>query len=103
MKIAFNLSRNQLLVWISYLETRWVEPGTSASAWTRMVLLALTDLLHKLKVQEVIDRPKYKFTINAVSGLAFVAFSQHSDNFMIKPEDAAVLNEIIGIIDQKTK
>ena len=92
----------QLMIWLCFLESNWVEPGTSSNAITKMIYHALSDLLHKLKTQSVIIKKQYKFSIGTVSGLAFLAFSQSNKHFYMESVDGTILNEIIGIIDQKT-
>lgn len=102
MKIQFRISRNQLIVWLTFLETRWIEPGKNGSAYSRMVYHALSDLLHKLKVQAVIDKSHYKFSISAVSGLAFMVFCEFASRFPLEKAEEAIINDLIGKIDKQT-
>ena len=102
MKIQFRISRNQLMVWLYFLETRWIEPGKKGSAYSRMLYHALSDLLHKLKVQSVIQKTDYKFSISAVSGLAFMVFCEYASKYPLDRADEAILNDLIGKIDKQT-
>ncbi|WP_392471270.1 hypothetical protein ACF3OC_07875 [Sphingobacterium cellulitidis] len=102
MKIQFRISRNQLMVWLYFLETRWIEPGKNGGAYSRMVYHALSDLLHKLKVQSVIEKPTYKFSISAVSGLAFMVFCEFASKYPLDRADEAIINDLIGKIDRQT-
>jgi len=90
------------MVWLTFLETRWIEPGKNASAYSRMVYHALSDLLHKLKVQSVIVKSDYKFSISAVGGLAFMVFCEYASKYPLDRADEAIINDLIGKIDKQT-
>lgn len=103
MKIKFKISAHQLDVWHSCLETCWMEPGGDSPAIVRLVYHALSNMLHKLKVQKAIMKSHYSFSIDSVTALAFVAHIQLYKCYLPDPDDVAIINQIIGIIDQKTK
>lgn len=102
MKIQFRISRNQLMVWLYFLETRWIEPDKNGNAYSRMVFHALSDLLHKLKVQSVVVKSDYKFSISAVSGLAFMVFCEFASKYPLERADEAIINDLVGKIDKQT-
>jgi len=103
MKIQFKISRTQLMVWLAFLESRWIEPSNTDGPYSRLVYHALSDLLHKLKIQAVVASPNYRFSISSVSGLAFMVFCEYAKNYLMDPSDEAIINGIIGTIDKKTK
>ncbi len=102
MKIQFRISRNQLMVWLTFLETRWIEPGKNGDAYSRLIYHALSDLLHKLKVQSVVVKSDYRFSISAVSGLAFMAFCDYAPRYPLDRADQVIINDLIGKIDKQT-
>lgn len=97
------LNSNQVKIWIAYLEMLWFVPESDSMPIVKMVYHALSKLIHKLKTVSVIDKTEYKFEIDSVEGLAFISHIQGYSNYLVNPVDTAIINHIIGIIDQKTK
>ena len=102
MKIRFKINRTQLTVWHTFLESRWIEPNYS-SVWSILIHHALSELLHKLKTEALIKKPKYGFSVSSVSCLAFMIFCEFAQTFSMDETDKVILNEIIGTIDNKIK
>jgi hypothetical protein len=102
-KIAFKINHHQLKVWIACLELGWREPSNEAPAIVRMVFHSLSKLLHKLMLQDVMSKAEYRFSIDSVEGLAFIAHMQGYASYIVDATDATVINGIIAIIDSKTK
>lgn len=103
MKIQFKINRTQLIVWIAFLIATWNEEEKQENIWQRMLFCSLSSLLHKLKLQSVLMKDKYKFSIDASDALAFVAHAQQCDASEIHAEDQIIINGLIGIIDKKTR
>ncbi|AIM38065.1 hypothetical protein KO02_16265 [Sphingobacterium sp. ML3W] len=102
-KIKFKINQHQLKVWIACLELGWREPSNEAPAIVRMVFHALSKLIHKLKLEDIMNKAEYNFSIDSVEGLAFIAHMQGYGTYLVSETDATVINGIIGIIDSKTK
>lgn len=103
MKIKFKLNQHQLQVWISCLESCWMESSTESPPIVKMVYHSLSKLMHKLQSENLMSKSNYNFSIDSVEGLAFVTHIQQYDRYILNPIDTVIINEIIGIIDQKTK
>lgn len=103
MKIQFKITRAQLAVWISFLINTWDEEQKKNDIVHRMIFFSLSALLLKLKVQAVLVKEKYKFSIDASDALAFVAHVQSAKLIKIHDVDQIIISELIGIIDQKTR
>lgn len=103
MKIKFKISKHQLDVWHNCVEMFWIDCNCDSPVIIRLVYHALSALLHKLKIERTISKSQYGFSIDKVVALAFVAHIQQYSKYIVDPADAAVINQIIGIIDQKTK
>lgn len=102
-RISFSLNRVQLIVWHNCIETLWMEPGVDSPHIVKMVHHALTSLLHKLKSESIIIKNEYRFSIDSVVALAFVAHIKMYTHYLLDGEDVALINQIVGIIDHKTK
>lgn len=102
MKIKFKISNNELRVWIACLELCWMEPQRDSPAIVRMAHHALSKLYHKLRSEALLEKPEYRFSLEAVEALAFVAHLQGYTSYLVNAKDAAIINGIIGIIDKKT-
>ncbi|GEM_PF-3083250 len=102
MKIQFKINRNQLIVWIAFLIGTWNDEVKPDNIWQRMLYFSLSSLLHKLKLQSVLVKEKYKFSIDASDALAFIAHARQCDASEIHKVDQIIINELIGIIDKKT-
>ena len=103
MKIKFKLNRHQLEVWISCLESCWMESSNESPPLVKMVFHALSKLMHKLQSENLMRKSDYNFSVDSVEALAFVAHIQQYTRYIVNPVDTVIINEIIGIIDQKTK
>ena len=103
MKIKFKLNQHQLQVWISCLESCWMVPGNDSTTVVKMVYHALSKLIHKLQSENLTRKSDYNFSIDSIEALAFVAHIQQYTSYILNPVDTVIINEIIGIIDQKTK
>lgn len=102
MKIKFKISDNELRVWIACLELCWMEPKRDSPAIVRMAYHGLSNLFHKLRSEALIQKAEYRFSLDSMEALAFVAHMQGYTNYLVNPTDAAIINGIIGIIDHKT-
>lgn len=103
MKIKMKLTNHQAKVWIAYLEILWTVPAIDSLPVVKMIYHALSNLIHQLKKATVIEKEVYKIDVETVNGLAFIAHIQSYSGYLANPTDTVIINEIIGIIDQKTK
>lgn len=103
MKVQFKISRNQLIIWIGFLIATWDSEIRPDDISKRIDFLLLSSLLHKLKLQSVLIKDRYCFKLDAADALAFVKHAQNCNTAQIHAVDLILINQLIGIIDQKTK
>lgn len=103
MKVQFKIGRNQLIIWIAFLIGTWDSEIRTDDISKRIDFILLSSLLHKLKLQSVLIKDRYSFKLDASDALAFIKHAQSCNTSQIHAVDLVIINEIVGIIDQKTK
>ncbi|MGJ1366019.1 hypothetical protein [Sphingobacterium spiritivorum] len=101
MKITFKLNRRQLLIWLNSIDLAIGSGLLSDNTLSKMFAANLLSLNQHLTMASVIVKQKYSVKANVSDCLAF----QFLTETMILPlseTDQVVINQIVGIIDQKT-
>lgn len=101
MKIKFKLTRREIGVWGGVIiATNMCKTNDPLD---RIVELLLDSLLFRLRRLAETNKPKYSISVPEAEALAFMAHCERVTLNEIDTADIIVINNIIGIIDQKTK
>ncbi|WP_293913158.1 MULTISPECIES: hypothetical protein [unclassified Sphingobacterium] len=101
MKITFKLDRRQLLIWLNSIDLAMGAGLLTNNALSKMFVANLVSLKQHLTIASVIVKQKYSVKANVSDCLAF-QFLSETFVLPLSETDQVVINQIIGIIDQKT-
>lgn len=101
-KVQFKLDRRRLLIWLNFVNGIIVYGSFNSDTLAKMFVANLQELEDRLKDVSRNVKVKYTFSVSASQCLAFQYLIQTvvAD---VSSTDEVTLNEIAGIIDQKTK
>lgn len=100
-KIKLKLSNHDLQVMIDFIEYTYPNRYLRSKHEGKLIESCLAELLHKLSSKSLEPQLKYSITISVSQGLALLIHAK-TQLTTIQPREQVIINNIVGIIDQKT-
>lgn len=102
MKIQFKIKRRQLLIWQNCIDQVTSDQTFNSGTLTKLYIANLKDLIRELNKAAIVVKDKYTLNLPLAPCLAFL-FTVETVIMDVSDTDRVTIEELAGIIDQKTK